>query len=120
MSNSSAGEGRVEDRDWSSEFYQVSLTCTTDYTFVQKVFSPGPALVARTPKDGLTEFTEYRGQAYDASRYELREGTWDHQPCYICTEEIANGCTYWEHGQGIIICDVCHEHIQSQNRQAYK
>lgn len=54
--------------------------------------------------------TDYRGQPYDQSEFDLVEGRWDHEHCGICWFTITDGFTYWENADRIkLLCDACHE-----------
>jgi len=100
------------DRDWSQEYYRTSLEAIRDFTFTRFVFHSKPALVARHAKDGWRKWQEYQGQSYDPDVYELRENAWDHQHCYVCTDDINPGMSYWENSEeGRTVCDVCHAYI---------
>jgi hypothetical protein len=34
----------------------------------------------------------------------------------VCYFKIKPGYTYWQNGHGLIVCDVCHQHVQAEKR----
>jgi len=102
-------------RDWDQEYYRIGLEQLVDRTFVQKTFAPAAALVAKKPVDGYRLEREYTGGEFDADEFELVQGRWDHDHCLVCYFRIEPGHTYWENGDGLIVCDVCHEHVQGRS-----
>jgi hypothetical protein len=81
-----------------------------DRSFVQRTFSAHAALVAKETVNGHRMWREYDGASYDASKFDLVEGMWDHEHCSICFFTIKDGFTYWENARRIkLLCDVCHE-----------
>jgi hypothetical protein len=83
---------------------------TKQQPFVQRTFSSHAALVAREPVNGHRMSRDYHGEPYDASKFELVEGKWDHEHCSVCWFTINDGHTYWENGNRIkLLCDACYE-----------
>ena len=106
-----------EGNRWEDEYYQSSLRCVDDFSFVQHTFEPGPALVEKAHGTGHSE-TPFSGQAFDPDRYEVVQGAWDHDHCYVCEFRFEGGYTFWQNTRGIIVCDVCHEYVQSTKQPA--
>jgi hypothetical protein len=52
----------------------------------------------------------YHGGPYNEEEYELVENLWDHEHCGVCHFSIEEGHSYWEDGEGAILCDACHDH----------
>lgn len=100
--------------DWSKEYYQIGLRDIRDVQFHQHTFAPLPALVARRANNGYREEVEYWGQEFDPESWEVVEGRWDHHHCLVCRFKITTGHTYWENGDEMIVCDVCHDHIRAR------
>jgi hypothetical protein len=98
--------------NWPDEYYQVTLRTITDFAFTQRTFAPRSALVARHVRDGYREEVEYHGQPFDASQFELVEGRWDHEHCAVCRFRLEPGHSFWENTTGMLLCDVCHDHVQ--------
>ena len=81
-----------------------------DRHFVQRTFASGPALVSKEDIDGHRMWTIYDGKPFDASKFELVEGMWDHEHCSICWFRIEDGHTYWENDRrSTLFCDACYE-----------
>ena len=93
-----------------TEYYRKAFSEILDRNFVQRTFSSHAALVAREPVNGHRMWQDYHGEPYDASKFELVEGKWDHEHCSICWFTINDGHTYWENGNRIkLLCDACYE-----------
>jgi hypothetical protein len=92
------------------EYHRKHLAEITDRAFVQRTFSSHAALVAKQPVNGHRMWTDYRGQPYDKSEFDLVDGMWDHEHCSICWFTIKDGFTYWENTNRItLLCDACCE-----------
>lgn len=88
------------------EYHRKEFAEIKDRNFVQRTFASHPAIVA---KDGR-QWTEYHGEPYDSSKFDVVEGMWDHEHCSVCFFTVKDGYTYWENGQQIkILCDACYE-----------
>jgi hypothetical protein len=57
------------------------------------------------------------GGEFDADELDLVQGRWDHEHCIVCYFRIEPGYTYWQNGDGLIVCDVCHQHVQAEERE---
>jgi hypothetical protein len=96
---------------WGNPYYDEELNGIGTADFIQKRFSPGPALVRRNDKGLAFEWIEFTGQDYDESQYVKVDGFWDHQHCNVCQYSIATEDeTYWENSKHFILCDACYGH----------
>jgi hypothetical protein len=94
------------------EYYRNEFAEITDRQFSQRTFSSHAALVAKEPVNGHQVWSDYHGEPYDTSKYDLVEGMWDHEHCSVCLFSIKDGYTYWENRDRIkLLCDACHEAI---------
>jgi hypothetical protein len=92
------------------EYYRKEFADISDRAFVQRTFFSRPALVTKHPVTGHRMWTDYQGEPYDKSEFELIEGMWDHDHCSICWFTIKDGFTYWENTNRIkLLCDACYE-----------
>jgi hypothetical protein len=103
----------TEGRDWNSEYYRTGIEQLTDRNFSHFTFAPRPALRARMPMNGYRVEREYTGGDFSSEEWELIDGRWDHQHCTVCYFRIEPDHTYWSNGQGLIICDTCHEYVST-------
>ncbi len=88
------------------DYYRKQFADVADRSFVQRTFASHAALVAKTKR----MWTDYHGQAYEESEFDLVEGMWDHDHCQICWFRITDGFTYWENSNRVkLLCDACHE-----------
>jgi hypothetical protein len=66
----------------------------------------------------------YEGQEYDASRFTLESGTWDHEHCKVCAERIfpMTLCYVTEPSEAyLLLCSSCFEsHVISKQRPWWK
>lgn len=86
-----------------------------DFNFVQRVFTSKPSLRARTGCNGWIKETEYTGQPFDNSEFEIVPGAWNHEHCTICLVAIEDGMSYWVNQDDVVIlCDKCFEHFESR------
>jgi hypothetical protein len=93
-----------------TDYYRKEFADITDRAFVQRTFASHAALVARKPVNGHRMCTDYHGQRYDESEFELVESMWDHEHCRACWFTIKDGFTYWENADRIkLLCDACYE-----------
>ncbi len=104
----------MKSRDYSisrdDEYYRNELGEITDRQFSQRTFTPHAALLAKEPVNGHRAWSDYHGEPYDTSKYDLVEGAWDHEHCSVCLFSIKNGHRYWENQDRIkLLCDACHE-----------
>jgi len=75
-----------------------------------------PLVLAKRPVDGYRLEREYTGGEFDADELDLVQGRWDHEHCIVCYFRIEPGYTYWQNGDGLIVCDVCDEHVHRLDR----
>jgi hypothetical protein len=54
----------------------------------------------------------YHGEPYDPEKFELLEGGWDHEHCYVCWAHIVEGDLYWpnedEDVGHVNLCEKCY------------
>jgi hypothetical protein len=94
-----------DDKYHSDEFAEIA-----DREFVQRTFTTHAALLAKERLNGCTVYSDYHGEPYDNSKFDLVEGGWDHEHCSICFFTIKDGHTYWQNTNRIeLLCDPCHE-----------
>ena len=55
----------------------------------------------------------YEGGPYDADRFTIQKGAWDHEHCKRCGETIQSMTLCWVTAGGpyVILCDSCHREI---------
>jgi hypothetical protein len=94
----------------ADDYYRKAFSEIRDRHFEQRTFTSRPALVAKEPVNGHRSWKDYHGEPYDASKFDLVEGMWDHEHCCICWFKIKDGHTYWENTKRInLLCDACYE-----------
>jgi hypothetical protein len=94
-----------DDAYYTNEFSKIS-----DSNFVSRVFLTRTALVAKLPVNGHRCTKDYHGGLYDENVFDLVDGTWDHEHCFVCWFSIRDGHSYWENGKRInLLCDACYE-----------
>jgi len=98
---------------WEGEYYTNSLDAIRDFSFVQREFATGPGLVSRSDGSGWKSAAPFTGQAYDASKFDVVDGAWDHDHCYVCEFRLDDGYSYWQNGDGVIVCDTCKDYIMT-------
>ena len=92
------------------DYYRKAFAEIPRRQFKQVIFAPRPALVAKEPVNGHRMWQDYHGEPYDASRFDLAQGMWDHEHCSVCWFSIQDGHTYWENeGRIQLLCDACYE-----------
>ncbi len=97
------------------ECYRWGFAEIRNRTFVQRIFSTRPALVARAPVNGHRAWKDYHGEPFDTNEFELVEGLWDHEHCSVCWFTITDGYSYWENeGRIQVLCDACHDAFARQ------
>lgn len=94
--------------DRENDYYRKAFSEISDRDFVQRAFSPRPALLAKEAVHGRRMRKDYNGGEYDEAKFELVEGMWEHEHCSICWFTIKEGHTFWENRDRIkIMCDAC-------------
>jgi hypothetical protein len=60
--------------------------------------------------DGHKVLVPYEGQNFDAERFQIEKGAWDHEHCKACGADIEPLTLCWvtESGPFVILCDSCH------------
>jgi len=56
------------------EYHRNEFAQIADREFVQRTFTTHPALRAKEGLNGCTVYSDYHGEAYDVSKFELVEG----------------------------------------------
>lgn len=97
---------------WGGEYYTNSLDALRDFTFVQRLFSTGPGLVSRSDGSGWKVTKPHDGKPFDATRFDVVEGAWDHEHCFVCEFKMTDGYSYWQNRDGVVVSDVCKEYIE--------
>ena len=93
-----------------TDSYRKQFAEIRDRNFVQRTVASHPALVAKEPVNGHRMWQDYHGEPYDAAKFDLVEGMWNHDHCSICWFTIKDGYTYWENEKRIkLLCDSCYE-----------
>ena len=90
-----------------------------DFDFVQNTFTSKPSLRARKGSDGWIKESEFKGQPFDESEFEIVLGAWNHEHCTLCLVAITGGMTFWTNQDDIVIlCDKCYEHFETRIRDS--
>jgi hypothetical protein len=115
-----------EEREWLRQFrFMRTRIPALDAlaTFVPHGGERDPAI---TGAAGLTGFSRwfpvegghrmlvpYEGGEYDATRFSIEKGAWDHETCKICRMHIDAMTLCWvtEAGPYVILCDSCKEQL---------
>lgn len=66
------------------------------------------------PADGGHEVLFlYEGGPFDASRFTIKKGGWDHEHCKACRANIASMTLCWvtESGPHVILCEACYREV---------
>jgi hypothetical protein len=83
--------------------------------YLHHVFRSYASLVALEPNEaGWIASCPYTGQDYDASKFRLQPGGWDHEHCFICMLKIQDGDPYWRStsDDAFALCKGCYkEHL---------
>jgi hypothetical protein len=55
------------------------------------------------------------GQEFDAERFQIEKGAWDHEHCKACGADIEPMTLCWvaEPGPYVILCDPCHAKLKA-------
>ncbi len=72
--------GCVSGIDYNNFVVKIEFDSIDDKQFRQTVFHPLPALVDKVNKG----WSAYRGGNYDRTKFEVIDGKWDHDHCYMC------------------------------------
>ncbi len=104
----------MESGDYSvardDEYHRKEFAEIHDRQFVQRTFASHSALMAKELMNNHRVLSDYHGEPYDTSKFDLVEGGWDHEHCSVCFFTIKDGHTYWENGGRIkLLCDACYE-----------
>jgi hypothetical protein len=53
----------------------------------------------------------YEGGEFDAERFQIKKGAWDHEHCKVCSADIPSMTLCWvtTGGPYVILCNECHE-----------
>jgi len=62
---------------------------------------------------GMRVVVLYEGGEFDAERFHIEKGAWDHEHCEHCGAHIPSMTLCWvtEDGPYILLCDECHSKI---------
>jgi hypothetical protein len=57
-------------------------------------------------------------EAYDATRFQVEKGAWDHEHCELCGEQIPAMTLCWvtESGPYTILCEACHARVSEDRK----
>lgn len=78
-------------------------------------------LIAREPNEaGFFASHPHDGGLFDAKRFRLVKGGWDHDHCFICKATVEPGDTWWaaEPPDEVGLCLACHGELFGQERHA--
>ena len=117
----SDGEYRMRSGDPSGMDYnyfavKLQFDSIDDKEFRQFVFHSRPALVN---KEGGA-YHAYGGEEYDKTRFDVKNGIWDHEHWDICGFSIDVNYTYWANNDRVnILCDECYDHFAHHNKAVH-
>ncbi len=69
-----SGEFNIE---ISEDHFRAAIADILDRNFVQRIFHPRPALIAKKPVSGHRMWKEHKGEAFDPNEFEKVDGYWE-------------------------------------------
>jgi hypothetical protein len=83
-------------------------------TFMRQTYTAEDMLIAREPNEaGYYASHPYHGGPFNAARFRLVRGGWDHDHCFICAATIKPGDEWWAASppDEVGLCLACHERL---------
>jgi hypothetical protein len=61
-----------------------------------------------------------REPEYDATKWQVERGAWDHEHCDLCRENIPARTLCWvtKYDPYVLLCDACHDRVAAMARDA--
>jgi hypothetical protein len=75
--------------------------------------APRQKAAVRAAMDGKALRYHYEGGEFDAAKFTIEKGAWDHEHCKVCGANIEPMSLCWvtKSGAYIILCADCHQQV---------